>query len=109
LAYSTRFAEEILDQLATVDGLTSRKTFSALGLYSSEAIFGLIADETLYLRLDEAGFVDLQRLGGKALRPVERKPEIESSAYVSVPLEIIEHRDALLAWVGRAIEAGPAA
>jgi DNA transformation protein and related proteins len=103
LAFSTRFAEEIIDQLAEVHALNSRRMFGALGLYARGAIFGMIVDETLYLKLDEADFDSLRLLGGEPLRPVSRKPYLESARYVAVPQEMVENRDEMLGWVRRAI------
>jgi DNA transformation protein len=105
LAFSTRFATEIIDQLAEVGGLNSRRMFGALGLYADGAIFGMIVDEALYLKLDEEAFGALRLLGGKPLRPVSRKPDLESARYIAVPLEILENRDEMLGWVRRAIGA----
>ena len=102
VAYSARFADEILDQLAELDGLTSRRMFGALGLYYGGAIFALIAGDALYLRLDQASFETLRGLGGKPLKPVSRRPDLQSARYVSVPLEVLENRDELLGWVRRA-------
>ena len=104
MAFSPRFATEIMDQLAAVGALTSRRMFGALGLYTAGVIFGMIVDETLYLRLDEAGFGALRRLGAAPLRPVSRKPDLELARYISVPLEILEDRDELIGWVRHAIE-----
>jgi DNA transformation protein len=104
LAFSQRFATEIIDQLGEVGELTARRMFGALGLYANGVIFGMIVDETLYLRLDKAGFGALRRLGGTPLRPVSRKPDLESARYISVPLEMLEDRDELIAWVSHAIE-----
>jgi DNA transformation protein len=109
LAFARRFATEIMDQLAAVGTLTSRRMFGALGLYSGGVIFGMIVDETLYLRLDEAGFGVLLRLGASPLRPVSRKPDLQSARYISVPLDILEDRDELLGWVRRAVKAQPKA
>jgi DNA transformation protein len=103
LAFSQRFATEIMDQLGEVGELTARRMFGALGLYASGVIFGMIVDETLYLRLDEVGFGALLRLGASPLRPVSRKPDLESARYISVPLDILEDRDELIGWVSHAI------
>ena len=105
MAYSTKFAAGIADQLAEIDSLTTRRMFGALALYAGGTIFGMIVDETLYLGLDAPGFAALRRLGAAPLRPVRRQPDRESARYISVPLDIIDDRDELLAWVRRAIAA----
>ena len=79
--------------------------FGALGLYADSAIFGMIVDETLYLKLDEAAFGALRLLGGEHLRPVSRKPDLESARYIAVPQEMLEDRDEVLGWVRCAIGA----
>jgi DNA transformation protein len=103
LVFSTRFAAEIIDQLAEVGALNSRRVFGALGLSANGAIFGMIVDETLCLKLDEAAFGSFRRLGGKPLRPVSAKPNLESARYTAVPQEMLEDRDEMLSWVRRAI------
>ena len=107
MAFSLRFATEIMDQLATVGALTSRRMFGAMGIYAGGVIFSMIVDETLYLRLDEAGFGALRRLGAAPLRPMSRKHDLQSARYISVPLEILDDRDALIGWVSHAIKVAP--
>jgi hypothetical protein len=54
MAVSSDYLDFVLEQLAPVGPLTSRKMFGGVGLYAQGLFFALIDDDTLYLKGDDA-------------------------------------------------------
>lgn len=55
---SSDFLAYVLDQVAGLGGVTSRRMFGGAGLYCEDFVFGLIADDVLYLRVDDSNRED---------------------------------------------------
>lgn len=47
------FIEFLLEMMQELDGVTARKMFGGHGIYRDGLMFGLVADETLYLKVDD--------------------------------------------------------
>ncbi len=47
--------EYILDQLISVDNISTRKMFGEYALYCDGKVVGLICDDTLYIKITEEG------------------------------------------------------
>ncbi len=54
MAVSPEFRDYILEMLAPLGGVTARRMFSGAGLYRDGTIFGLIAGDILYFKVDDA-------------------------------------------------------
>lgn len=75
--------------------------FGGVGIYASELFFALIADDTLYLKVDETNRADFEARGMGPFRPYG-----ESGAgmrYYQVPDELLEDPETLRPWVEKAI------
>ena len=66
---SADFLTYVLDQLAGLADVTSRRMFGGAGLYCDEFFFGLIADDPLYLRVDDSNRADYTARGMGKFRP----------------------------------------
>ena len=66
---SADFLAYVLEQLAGLPAVTSQRMFGGVGLYCDERFFGLIADDVLYLRADDANRADYLARGMSAFRP----------------------------------------
>jgi len=49
---SDGFREFLEDQFSVIDGASIRRMFGGLGIFHDGIMFGLVADDTLYLRAD---------------------------------------------------------
>lgn len=84
--------------------IQARKMFSGYGLYHDGVMFGLIADEALYLKADETiahYFID------KGLGPFEysRGGKIVGMSYYLAPEDIFDDADEAARWADRSFEA----
>jgi DNA transformation protein and related proteins len=106
LHVSDAFKTFVLDQLEELD-VTPRSMFGGIGLYSHGVFFGIMAGDTLYLKIDESTKPDYVRAGSGPFKPFADRPD--SVHYYAVPVDILESRRDLGEWAGKAIAAGHAA
>ena len=75
--------------------------FGEAGLYSGDAFFGLVADDALYFKVDDASRSDFEARGMPPFRPYgEGRAAMQ---YYQVPEEVFEDPEALRAWAERAV------
>lgn len=55
MATDQKFVDFVLDQLQTVEGVSSKKMFGEYGVYSNEKLVGLICDNKLFIKPTNAG------------------------------------------------------
>ncbi len=108
MAVSSDYLQFILEQLHGLGRVHARRMFGAAGLYCEAVFFGIISDDTLYLRVDEASRGDYTARGMAAFRPYADRPEI-SMTYFEVPAEVLEDPEELLSWSQRALATRAAA
>lgn len=99
------FRDFVADQLAPLGDVEIKRMFGGLGLYLEGKIFGLIFDDTVFLRVDDASRPDFVKRNMPALRPVRRDPSKVSENYYQLPIEALEDPASLLTWARRAVRA----
>jgi DNA transformation protein len=102
MTVSAVYLQYILEQLAGAGRVTSRRMFGAVGLYCDGLFFGVIDDDTLFLKVDDSTRGDYESRGMKAFRPYADKPEI-SMSYFTVPADVLDDADELVAWARRSV------
>jgi DNA transformation protein len=108
LRVTPEFRDFVLDQLARVPDLRSRRMFGGVGLYSGERFFAIIAADELFFKVDDGNRGAYEAVGSEPFRPVANRPV--SMAYFRVPLEVLEDPVELVSWARTAIDvAGRAA
>jgi DNA transformation protein len=75
--------------------------FGGIGIYASNVFFALIADDTLYLKVDDTTRASFEERGLRPFRPYGEAGEVMQ--YYEVPPEVLEDPDALRPWVEAAI------
>ena len=108
VAVSSDFLAYVLDQLAGLGGVSSRRMFGGAGLYRDEYFFGLIADDVLYLRVDDSNRSVYADRGMAQFRPYADKPHL-SMNYYEAPAEVLENGGELVKWALRSVEVAMAA
>lgn len=99
---SEEFLVYVLDQLSRLPGVSSRKMFGGLCLFHGGRAFGLISEDTLFLKVDDSNRADFVAAGTQPFSPFPDKPQYVMS-YYEVPVDILEDRDQLKAWSLKAI------
>jgi DNA transformation protein len=105
MAVSSDYLDFVLEQLAALGEVASRRMFGGVGLYAHGLFFALIADDVLYFKVDDANRPDFQAHDSEALRPVAARPEMQSKGYFAVPAEVLDDPATLAAWARKAVEA----
>ena len=96
MGVSDEFAEFMVDQLAGWGEVSVRKMFGGAGLYCEGAMFGLIADDVAYLKVDDSNREDFVEAGSCAFHPYSDKGVTMS--YYEIPADVLEDRDELAVW-----------
>ena len=97
------FCAFVLEQLAGVESVLARAMFGGVGLYADGVFFGILAADTLYLKVDDSNRGRYEAEGMTAFQPYSDKPMTMS--YYQVPASVLEDRDELTAWVGASVRA----
>ncbi len=102
MAVSSDYLAYVLDQLARLGAVSSRRMFGGAGLYRDEFFFGLIADDVLYLRVDNSNRKDYTARGMAQFKPYADRPHL-SVSYYETPTDVLEDASELVRWVRRSV------
>ena len=103
MAVSDEFVDYVLDQLAGWGEVSARKMFGGAGLYCDGVMFGLIADDVAYLKVDDSNREDFVRAGASAFNPFPEKTKSIVMSYYEIPADILEDLELLGKWAERAL------
>ena len=81
--------------------MTARRMFGGVGIYSEQAFFALIADDTLYFKVDGTTRPEFEARGMEPFRPYGK--DGAEMQYFQVPEEVLEDLESLRSWAERAI------
>ncbi|GAC1369315.1 MAG: TfoX/Sxy family protein [Aquirhabdus sp.] len=95
------YLHEVFSQFGTIQ---TRRMFGGFGIYHQGLMFGLVADEILYLKADAISSPAFEHLG---LTPFEydRHGKIIRMSYYQAPEDIFEDFEQATIWAKRAYEA----
>ena len=102
MTVSADYLQYVLDQLAAPGEVSARRMFGGVGLYSDELFFGLIAEDTLYLRVDDSNREDYTARGAAPFRPYADRPQL-SMSYYEAPPGVLEDARQLSEWARRSV------
>jgi DNA transformation protein and related proteins len=102
MAVSDDYLAYVLEQLAGLGAVNSRRMFGGAGLYCDEYFFGLIADDVLYLRVDDSNREHYTVRGMAQFRPYADRPHL-SMNYYEAPAEVLERAGELVSWAQRSV------
>jgi DNA transformation protein len=97
------FRAFVLEQLAGVTSVRARSMFGGVGLYAGDLFFGLIAADTLYLKVDDGNRGRYEAAGMAPFRPYPDRAM--AMPYYQVPAGVLEDGDALAAWARASVRA----
>ena len=103
MAVSEEYLVYVLDQLEPLGPVQSRRMFGGVGIYLHGEMFGLVADDVLYLKVDDSSRSDFEAAGMEPFRPFPDKGTVMS--YYETPGDVLESRDELTAWAQKALRA----
>jgi DNA transformation protein len=101
LSVSDGFRSFVLDQLEELGDVVPRPMFGGVGLYHRGIFFGLIARDTLYMKVGDVNRADYVRVKAKRFNPYPDRAG--TMKYRAVPLDVLESAPELAAWARKAI------
>ncbi|WP_254511069.1 TfoX/Sxy family protein [Anatilimnocola floriformis] len=105
---SQTFRLWVAEQLRpNVRQLRDRSMFGGVGIYAGELFFALLAEDRLYLKVDDTNRADFVAAGMSPFCPFGDERMVMQ--YYEVPLEVIERPAELSAWAAKSIEVARAA
>jgi DNA transformation protein len=104
MAAGVEYLQYILEQLARLPDVSSRRMFGAFGLYCGDQFFALISEDTLYFKVGDATRANYESRGMARFRPYPDKPLL-SMSYYEVPADVLEDGEALVTWARKAVDA----
>lgn len=104
MAVSDDFVNYVLDQLSRSGAVSVRRMFGGAGLYRDGKMFGLIADDVAYLKVDDASRDDFVKAGSSAFNPYPDRIKTAVISYYEIPPEVLENPDELCQWAERSLD-----
>lgn len=102
--HSRGFVAYVSDQLRPWSDVAARRMFGAHGIFRDGLMFGLVHDDTLYLRTDGQNVGDFRALGAQPFS-YRRNRRTVALDYWAVPGEILDDGERLAAWAEKAYRA----
>ena len=100
----TDFVDYVVgDLLAGIRGVRARAMFGGYGVYKDDAIFGIIADDVLYFKVDDSNRASYEKAGSQPFTYTAKKKKKVVMSYWEVPADILEDRETLEEWVERSL------
>lgn len=98
------FVDYLLELLYDFPDVTAKRMFGGYGIFRDGLMFGLVADSTLYLKVDKQNKSDFEERG---LEPFtyEAKGKPMQMSYYTAPEEALDDPDSMLAWAENAYQA----
>lgn len=100
MSVSETYRDYVLDQLEQMGYLTVKKMFGGAGIYYEGLIFGLLADDVLYFKVDDSNRSDYKQAEMEPFKPFDDKSMV--MPYYEVPIDILEDRHVLFEWARKA-------
>lgn len=101
---STResFYEFVMDQMSSLRGVSMRKMFGGAGLYRDGVIFGVVVEDTFYLKADESNRGDFEAAGMGPWSYDGTSGKQTIMPYYQVPPDVLDDRERLAGWARKA-------
>jgi DNA transformation protein len=105
MAWDRRYGEFVRELLAELGELRIRPMFGGAGVYLDDLSFGIILDETLFLRADDESRPAFEAAGSRQFTYPAKDGQIMSMAYWSLPDTAADDPEEAVQWARRAVEA----
>jgi DNA transformation protein len=102
---SDGFAEFLREQLATLGLITMRRMFGKTGVFCDGLMFGMVRDNTLYLRVDEDNRAAFGEAESFPPLNYEKKGCAIDLSFWRAPERLFDEADELAAWARLALAA----
>lgn len=101
MAVDQAFVGYILDQLHWLGPVSSRRMFGGTGLFLDGLMFGLVMNNSLYLKANVETRTRYEAMGCGPMS-YERKGKTIALSYYQLPEEVLDDREQLVDWANEA-------
>jgi DNA transformation protein len=105
LVASDGFAEFLREQLTPLGHLTMRRMFGKTGVFCNGLMFGMVADDTLYVRVDDDNKSVFKEAESAPPLNYEKQGQTIDLAFWHVPERLLDEPDELVTWSRAALAA----
>ena len=102
---SAGFREYLEEQFAPIGGVSIRSMFGGLGVFRESLMFGLVADDTLYFRIDDGNLPAYQQEGSEPFVYTGGKGKPMAMAYWRAPERLFDDPEEFERWAKEAFAA----
>ena len=100
----SEFVEHLVELLEGFGSVTGRRMFGGHGLYRDGVMFGLVVDDTLYLKADDGNRAMFEERGLPRFEYAKQGRRV-SVSYYQPPGDVLEDAGTLARWARPAFEA----
>lgn len=100
---SAQYTEYVLELLAPLGAVRTRRFFGGVALLRGTTQFGMIMGNNLYFAVDDRSREKYQALGMEPFSYLTKNGNVYVRRYFMVPQEILEEPAALTQWVAEAL------
>jgi DNA transformation protein len=100
----SEYVEYLLEMLQPLGEIRAKSMFGGWGLYADELFFAIVAEETLYFKVDDINCPDFEERGLKPFR-FEMRDKAATMRYYQPPAEALDNRELLCTWARKGVEA----
>ena len=102
MSISDDYVAYVIEQLASLGRVTSRRMFGGVGLYANGLFFAILDGDRLYFKTDDSNRADYEARGSKPFAPFPDKPEMKMN-YHDVPADLLDDAEDLCRWAKKAV------
>lgn len=97
------YCDYIVDLLSSWGSVRAQRMFGGYGIYHHDIIFGIIAEDMFYLKVDAANRPDYEAANSEPFT-YDAKGKRVSMSYWQVPAEVLEDQEKLCEWARKAYD-----
>jgi DNA transformation protein len=105
MSASAAFSEFVADLFAPLGAVRVKRMFGGAGVYCGATMFGLIDDDVLYLKVDEASKGAFAREGMRPFAYEGRGGRVMTMSYYALPERLYDEPEEAVLWARRALAA----
>ena len=99
---SNEYLKFIRDQLAHWRPIMTKPMFGCTGLYAEGLMFGIIANEIIFLKVDQTNIDNYIKADSEPLKVFKNNTIVPS--FYNVPITILEDHNQLMLWAEEALQ-----
>ena len=103
-AKANEFVTHVVDMLEPLGPVSARRMFGGYGIYLDRSMFALVADDTLYLKVDDESRGEFEAAGLDPFRYTKKGKSYQMS-YHAAPEDALEDAELLRDWARKAVDA----